>query len=126
MNPKLLKEEAKRFQHLAGIVIINENQNNNGNRYNYKNFKFEVDEEGMLNMIFPEFYEGQSILEEEPTFYEIKSVISDYYDLKNREIPLSPEEIMFINTNFDDKEKEEIFGTIALVKYPSIYKPYVF
>lgn len=87
--------------------------------YKYKEFKFEV-EEGELNMTYPEHYEGQEIINDQPTIKEIWAVISDYYDLNNRREPLSIDEINFINDNLTYEEKEEIFGTKALLLNPSI------
>ncbi len=87
--------------------------------YKYKEFQFII-EDGELNMTYPEYYEGQEINSNKPTKEEVWAVISDYYDLNNRKEPLSVEEINFINNNLTYSEKEDIFGTKALLLNPSI------
>jgi len=78
-------------------------------KYKWKEFVFEVDEYGDLNLIKPEFYEGMSI-DKKPTVEDFKTVIADWIDLAERQVPLSQEEIKIVKKNFTNAEQKEIFG----------------
>jgi hypothetical protein len=77
--------------------------------YKYKSYVLKK-EEGMLNLKKPEDYEGTYIGEKKPTKADKESVIADYYDLPNRDIPLHKEEIKEIKKNFTEKEQRRILG----------------
>jgi hypothetical protein len=77
--------------------------------YKYKNYVLK-NENGMLNLKKPEDYEGTYIGKKKPTKADKESVVADYYDLPNREIPLHKEEIKEIKKNFTEKEQRKILG----------------
>jgi len=82
-----------------------------GKIYKFRDFKFAV-QDGELNMIHPDYYEGQALEGSKPTLDEIFSVIADYFDLQHRDAPLSEFEIALINRNFSWDEKQKLFGDI--------------
>jgi hypothetical protein len=87
----------------------------------WKGFKFEIQHGENLNMIDPDFYEGIEGYGNKPITKEaMKTVIADWVDLPNREIPLVPIEKRMLK-NFTKKEKEDIFGTSAPEKYSKKY-----
>jgi len=84
---------------------------------NWKGFKFEIQHDRNLNMVEPEFYEGIAGYGKKPiTEKAMKTVIADWVDLDNREIPLLPLEKKMMK-KFTKKEKREIFGSTTPEKF---------
>jgi len=82
--------------------------------YKFREFRFELDEDGMLNMTSPDHYDGQVINGNKPTMDEIFDVIADFFSLRHRDkdTPLSEWEIGLINRNFSWDEEQKLFGDV--------------
>lgn len=91
--------------------------------YEYKGYKFEIepsdeDDNGnaiqwQLNMVKPDFYEGHDLDGKKVTIQDMKSVICDYYDLENRLIKLTKQEVKEIKKHLTNKEQVDILGMTA-------------
>ncbi len=93
-------------------------------KYKYRGFTFEV-EDGIMNMIEPDYYDGQELEGSKPTELEFRDVIADWIDVRNRdltEMPLDAFEIEPIRKGFSVEEIIAIFGYDIVSYYDNLNK----